>query len=252
MTEEGERKKDFWKIKTPAQLQFVGPSQSGKSTKLLALVEQDHRLFDREFKQVIYAAPNVREDSEFCLELRKICQARGKRLQVADAIPNLPAIREEYSEGDVLLLLDDLICFPTLGGLSELSSLHAHHARITCVYCVQNPYARPGTRNELTTVNRNLTGRFLFYQLNDWRLYQILNTSLFPDCKNFLTRCLTDAKAKSLNYVFVNTHSFGDLPRRFICYTGLFEGETEDGRPLFFDLDKAMHTNKGHAVRANV
>lgn len=231
---------EFWKIKTPAQIQFVGPSQSGKSTKLLALVEQDGRVFDREFKQVIYAAPNAQEDSAFCLELGKICERTGKLFRSLDVLPGISAIREEYREGDVLLLLDDLICFPSLAGLSELSSLHAHHARITCVYCVQNPYARPGTRNELTTVNRNLTGRFLFYQLNDWRLYQILNTSLFPDCKNFLTRCLTEAKAKGINYIFINTHSFGKLPRRFICHTGLFRDETEDSKPLFFDLDKAM------------
>ena len=49
-------------------------------------------------------------------------------------------------------------------------------------------------------------------------------------------RCLDEAKLEKLNYIYVNTHPQSLLPRRHICYTGLFQ-EWNNPSPKFFDLE---------------
>lgn len=233
----GEKRESDWQIATPAQIQFIGPSQCGKSTRVLQLLEDDGAIFDRAFRQVIYAAPAVKKDSPFVNQLRSLCVKKNKHLLLSDTVPRPEEIRRHFADDHVLLILDDLMCFPSLAGLTELSSMHAHHSLITCVYCLQNPYQK-SKKTDLTTLTRNCTGRFIFFQTNDWRLYGILNGTLFPDRKGFLTESLLEAKQQGYNYIFVNTHSFTNIPRRFMCYTALFQEERKrfGGQPLFFDL----------------
>lgn len=223
-------------IQTPAQLQLVGPSQCGKSTKILQIVECDTRLFDKPFHRVIYAAPNVDQREAYVNQLKDICQAGGKSLQVASSIPPSEEIASS-SSNHTLLILDDLTCFPDLSALPQLSSMSAHHDGFSVIYCLQNPFQRSG-KFDLTTVSRNLTGRFVFYQTNDWRLYSLLNGALFPDQRGYLADCLIRAKEEGLNYVFINTHSHSHIPRRYMCYTALLPGENpnSDTSPIFFDL----------------
>lgn len=229
-----------WKIPTPAQLQFLGPSQSGKSTKLKLLLEEDDRVFDRPFHQVIYISPAAEElcDSPFIREIRLICEKRKKKLAVSKRLPTVQEIKDLFREGHILLILDDVTCLERLEGLSEISSLHSHHNLISVIYLIQNPYEKT-RKTDLTTINRNLTGRFVFYQLSDWNLLRVLNSRHFPDRPRFIEECLVKAKEKNQNYIFLNTHCFTPLPRRYTAYTALFQKEQKElglKRPLFFDL----------------
>lgn len=246
-------RKEDWLIRTPAQIQFLGPSQSGKSYRILQLLAQQRAIFDRPFDRVIYAAPglghdddgNDRDDKErsYLERLKAACRAGGiSELLIASEVPRVQDVAAEKKR--TLLILDDLLCFPRLTALTELSSLHAHHLDISCLYCLQNPFQKTSA-TDLQTLSRNATGRFIFFQTNDWRLYGTLNEKLFPDRKGFLADCLLAAQRLGLNYVFVNTAPFCPLPRRYICYTGLFaEDEAalahQPGpRPVFFDLKQA-------------
>lgn len=225
-------------IQTPAQLQLVGPSQCGKSTKLLQLVEHDRALFDRPFDRIIYACPGVEGRSDYVQSLKQICTRAGKQLQIASVVPSAEEIAPQgNARAHTLLVLDDLTCFPDLSALPVLSSMSAHHDGFSIVYCLQNPFQR-SAKFDLTTVGRNLTGRFVFYQTNDWRLYSLLNSALFPDHRGFLTDCLLQAKEDGHNYVFVNTHSHAPIPRRYMCCTAVVPGESThaNGSPTFFDL----------------
>lgn len=261
-----------WRIKTPAQLEFLGPSQvnlflqkrnikvsihdkilfflsifqCGKSTKVLKLVSEANRIFDKEINQIIYASPSAQSlDHGYLKELRDICKESNKRLALFERIPLIREVRDIYPTGQIILILDDLTCFEDLSSLTALGSLYAHHACITCVYCIQNPFQR-SARCDLTTLNRNLTGRFVFYQRNDYYVYRALNMSIFPDRKNFLMRCLNTAKEElGLNYVYIDSHCYSDVPRRFQCFTGLFLNELPDKipyqGPLFFDMKSGHH-----------
>lgn len=226
-----------WKIVTPAQIQALAPSQAGKSERLLDMVKYDKDIFDNEFETVFYVAPRAHERPDYTDKLAKICQDRGKKLVMSDAIPNVNQVIDEAGGKHSLLILDDLLLFKDLSGVVEFSSMHCHHHNITAIYALQNCYEK--VRGfQLTTLNRNLTGRLIFYQHNDLRMFQILNSTLYPERKQFIYSCLKAAKEEGRNYIFVNTHCFSTLPRRYCCYTNLFPYEQgEEKSPKFFDLN---------------
>ena len=227
-----------WKIKTPGQIQILGPSLVGKSKTILDLLEKSDKIFDRNITQIIYAAPcALKEDFQYISKLQEICKNTNKSLYVTDILPQISEIKEIFPSNPIILILDDLTSFENLKGLSEISSLHAHHSDLTVLYSLQNCFQK--TRKlDLVHLNRNLTGRFIFISYNDYRLYQTLNSILFPDKKGFLIKCLTEAKKLGINYVYINTHPHTCLPRRYICYTSLFS-ENNNSTPEFFDLEKA-------------
>lgn len=214
----------------------MGPSQAGKSLKILDLVDQSDRVFERPIKQFVYVAPGaLREDCDYVQKLYDIVKKAGKKLHVLERLPAVDEVVEAFPEGDRLLIVDDLTSLPNLDGLTELSGYYCHHANLSLVYSLQNPYQRTN-KCDLTSTSRNLTGRAIFYQLTDFRLYQTLNSQLFPDRKNFIVDCLNRAKKEGLNYIFVNTHPQVQLPRKSICYTALFQ-EKSNPVPIFFDLE---------------
>lgn len=231
----GEVEKDAWRIKLPCQIQFLGPTQSGKSTKILELVEQSDRVFERPVHQFVYVAPGaLKEDCTYVQKLYDIVNRAGKKLHVLDRLPTVVEVVETFPQGDRLLIVDDLTSLPNLDGLTELSGYYSHHANVSLVYSLQNPYQRT-SKCDLTTTSRNLTGRFVFFQLADFRLYGILNSQIFPDRKNFIVKCLERAKEEKCNYIFINTHPQVRLERRKICYTALFRENSND-LPVFYDL----------------
>ncbi len=226
-----------WKIRTPFQIALVGPSQCGKSQKLLSLLKHDLSVFTTALEKVIYAAPGLEQISEkdfgYLAELKKACA--GKELSVISEIPSLPDLLQSVIPHKTVLILDDLLLFPNLDGLTSLSSLHAHHRGLSVIYMLQNPYQNT-RKTDLVTVTRNLTGKFVFYATNDWRALYTLNTQHFPEKKKFLINCLLAAKEEGLNYVYINSQSHSELPRRFSVYTALTPDELGDS-PLFFDLE---------------
>ena len=228
--------KTDWAIITPAQLQMVGPSGCGKSERILQLVEHDGEIFDRAFGTVIYAAPEAHDRHEYLARLAAVCLKKKKALVTAESVPSVREITGMTGGDHVLLILDDVASFANVKGLSNLATTHSHHANITMVTVLQNPYSnKDGLK--VTDLNRNVTGRFIFYSLNDWRLLSTMSRSVFPERPDFLTSCICDAKSQGANYVFLNLACFSKLNRRHIVYTNLFP--TDRGKqesPLFFDL----------------
>lgn len=235
---------DKYKIKTPAQIQLVGPSQCGKSTKIKALVADADDVFDTVFHHVVYAAPILLSEeiaeTDYVAELREICKEKGKQFTHYTKLPHLSEIRDLAPKGKLLYMCDDITSFHNVNNemLVRLSLLDSHHCGITFVHCVQNPFQKSAL--DLQTLSRNLTGRFLFWQVADLTIYQEINRKVYPGNPGFILRCLTEAKSRlKLNYVFLNLHPRAELSRKYICYTGLFSGELgkEDQGPYVFPLE---------------
>lgn len=226
-----------WRIKTPAFIQLVGPSQAGKSTLIRRLIADD-AVWDRPIRAVFYCAPDsLSDDQRKALE-----EAAGeKELTVRDGDRRLPELTEllaAAASGDLLFVADDLLGFDgNLGLMRSLATAHSHHRRISCLYSVQNPYAkRPGL--DFPTMSRNATGHFVLYQISDWLYYDTLSRRLFPDRSGYLLRRLLESQEKyGCSYVFVHTHPRGGLPRKYACRTALLENERRHGSPIVFDLD---------------
>ena len=231
----GKIKNGSWRINVPAQLLFLGPTQSGKSHTLLELIKNLDRVFDTRINQIIYASPTaLRGDAGYVKQFVTIAKSVKKEVYILEKLPSVEEVREIYPQHPVLLIVDDLTSMKDLTGLSELSSFYCHHANISLIFSLQNPFQKTN-KCDLTTLQRNITGRFLFYQSNDWRLNYLLNTILFPERKKFTVDCLIKAKKEKLNYIFINTHPQSELPRKYMCYSALFK-EKNNELPLFFEL----------------
>ena len=239
-----------WSIQTPAQLQLVGPSQAGKSAWISKLLSDDERVFDVSFKQIWYASPYAHSrDADYVALLYEACRKSGKRLHTSDTIPSAEQMRQVYPTDPMLFIADDLLCFDHCASLIELSSMHAHHQQISCIYVVQNPFQRT-KKLDLTTISRNLTGRVLFYQTNDYNIYSLLNVRIFPEKKHFISACMEGARQLGFPYIFLNTHPRCKLPRRFLAYTAILKQEREanGGSPLFFDLETGSNRPTAHST----
>lgn len=230
-----------WQLHTPARLELIAPSGGGKSTLLLKLVEDDS-VWDKPFGLVIYCAPLLSDRDDYLEKLAKAC-GEDKLLTTLDRVPTLDDIQNQsHTEKEALLILDDLLGFKdSKDAIQDLMTMHSHHYNLSVVFTVQNPFLK--TKHlDLTTMSRNLTGRILLFQLNDYYLYKLLNSRLFPEHKLFVIKCLNEAKDKyGCPYIFINLHSFSDIPRRYICYTGLFQEERAHygDSPVFFDLQQS-------------
>ena len=157
-----------------------------------------------------------------------------------DEVPPLDTIVKIAEEEPLLIILDDLLGFKNIkDNLDRLVTMYSHHYKLTCIFTVQNPFIK-NRHVDLTTLSRNLTARFVLYQVNDWYLYRLLNSRMFPDRKNFLLDCLALAKNEyQCPYVYLNLHCFSGVERRYIAATGIFAEERakHQDSPVFFDLD---------------
>ena len=194
----------------------------------------------------MYLAPTLKDREHYLGELEAACKVTGKTLITEENIPSVDEVQAFVGAERVLIIVDDLLSFKKdLERLTDLMVMHSHHLGWSVLFCVQNPFFK-SSKLDLTTLSRNLTGRFILYQTNDWLQYQLLSSRLFPEKKSFLLHCLTDAKKKfGFNYVYCNVHCFSKVERRYLCYTGIFKDERvkyalaagSSGSPIFFDLE---------------
>jgi hypothetical protein len=230
-----------WRLTSPGRYACIGPSHSGKSELVIKIVSRPHIWVDRP-KQVIYCAPYLDDRQEYISRLRTEVEKSGAALNTLETIPTAGEVQNILGSSEPsILILDDIMSFDLnlQKRLVQLMVMESHHKNLTVILCQQNPFA-PG--KEFVTCNRNLTGRFILYQLNDWRGIVNINNIMFPGKKNFLPSCLTEAKeALNCNYIFVNSFPFSELKRRHTCYTCLFEEErphANKNEPLFFDTER--------------
>ena len=233
---------DDWRIKTPAFIQVVGPSQSGKSTLIRRLIADDS-VWDCPFNAVFYCAPDDISDEQRQALRRAVGADKHLTTQTGNRrLPDLSELTTAAASGGggaLLFIVDDLLGFDqNLNLMKALATAHSHHHRLSCVYSIQNPYAKHSGL-DLPTLSRNATGHFILYQVSDWRVYSLINGRLFPDRPGFLLRKLLESQEKyQLPYVFVHTHPRGQLPRRYMCRTAMFEDERRFGSPLIFDTEE--------------
>ena len=195
-----------------------------------------------DFKYVIYCSPLINEEPELANKLHEMCAE--KNLHILDQIPSIEEINrfKRKTEEHCLLCLDDITLFKEDNKefLQKLFLLYSHHNNLSVLYTVQNPFLQNKKTVDLVSLSRNLTARIILYQINDFYIYNLISSRIFPGKKNFLVNCLQKAKDKyKLNYVILNVNSFSDLPRRHICYSGIFQDERRRNfdSPIFFDLE---------------
>jgi hypothetical protein len=235
-----------WRLTSPGRYACIGPSHSGKSELVIKIVASNYIWVNRP-EHIIYCAPYLEDRQPYLRRLKAAVAASQGIFHCLDTIPtvrelhNILGVDPTQEEPEpAILILDDIMSFDHAlrKRLTQLMVMESHHSNLTVILCQQNPFP-PGP--EFVTCNRNLTGRFILYQLNDWRGIVNINNIMFPGKKNFLPTCLTEAKeVLDCNYIFVNSYPFSKLRRRHTCYTCLFEEErkSDKSRPVFFDTER--------------
>jgi len=223
---------DNWKLHHPGRYACIGPSHSGKSELVLKIIGTPDIWQDRPNK-IIYCAPTLEDRQAYLTRLADVCKQTSASFSTSEVIPEITS-----DAGDMLIVLDDVMAFhkEELKKLVKLMIMDSHHKKASVILCQQNPFPQG---HDFVTVNRNMSGKFVLYQLNDMRGLVNLSNTLFPGKKNFLPDCLDFAMDNlHVNYVFINTFPFSGLPRKNTCYTCLFPSERRSKRPVFFDTSK--------------
>ncbi len=224
-----------WQIKTPCRLLCVGPSESGKTTLLLKLLE-DNSVFDRPFRTVLYCSP-ASLDVESLKGLRGACV--GKTLEICTEIPHAFNEIAEIYQAPTLIVFDDLLGHDPKkkDAILQLCTRASHHSKLSCFFAVQNPFAKSKSV-DMTTLSRNITGMFIMQLRNDFYVYSLLNKRIFPERKNFLLMCINHAEEVGCRYIYLNLDPHSPLPREISCCTALFNSERKHGSPIFFNLNE--------------
>jgi len=226
---------DNWKLHQPGRYSLVGPSHSGKSELVLKIIGSPDVWLERP-DNILYCAPTLVDRQDYLKRMSEVCKQTEAKFNALERVPDAVA---ELGNQKGIVILDDVMLFPKqeLKKIIKLMIMDSHHKNISVLLCMQNPFPKG---DEFVTINRNLSGRFILYQLNDMRALVNLSNTLFPGKKNFLPDCLDFAKDHlKTNYVFVNTFPFSGLPRKNTCYTCLFDGERRSNKPIFFDSSKS-------------
>ena len=271
-----------WKIQTPARLAINGPSSSGKSELLLKLVS-DPTVWYKKPTHIIYCAPALHKRQSYIKRLYDAVAESGADLFALEDIPDGEEITHlvdsKYSKSSLdtltttdksglcvnkqlasinkhmsgqndnetfnnkpvaILVIDDFLAYPKQvhKTVTNHMIMDSHHDNFSVILCLQNAFEK-----DLVRISRSLTGRFILYQLCDWRQINNLNSNIYPGKNYFIQSCLSHSKeALGVNYVFINLHPFGGLRRQKTCYTCIFHdqrAQLSDGTssPYFFDLD---------------
>ena len=225
-----------WRVQTPCRLEVLGPSGSGKSTLILKMVEDDS-IWDSPCRCVAYCAPTLSDREDYLEELRGATDRAGKELWCMTGLPDPQDLLAFSQNRPVLVFLDDLPMFEDLKGLDALVGMFARHMKLNLVMAVQNHFLKK-KGVDFSFVSRNLTGMFILTNRADALLLNLLNTRLCPEKKNFLRRCLEDARHKQdCGYIYVNLHPHATLSREFMVATRLFADErVGSASPLFYPL----------------
>jgi len=153
-----------WKLHSPGRYALVGPSHSGKSELVLKIISNPTIWNDRP-AEIIYAAPKLNDRQNYLERLERACQSTKGAFRCIDSLPDDFGAVSGYRKS--LLIIDDVMAFSKeeLKKIVNLMIMDSHHYDVTVLVCQQSPFP-PG--QEFVTCNRNLTGRFLTFQLNDW------------------------------------------------------------------------------------
>jgi hypothetical protein len=182
------------KLKHPSTIIVAGPTQCGKSTLTVNLINNCVEIFERKFDEIIYCLPN---SQNFGIEFRipvKIC----------DGVPDLDIFSDNKNR---ILILDDLMTQQS-NDFIDLFTRVSHHNNVTVIYLTQNLFnSKKGTRD--ITLNAHYIA--FFKNPRDKKQISYLARQVFPENQKYLEEAFRDATSKAHGYLILDlTQETGD------------------------------------------
>jgi hypothetical protein len=224
---------NFYKLECPFAMSISGPSQVGKSQFIINMIKHRNELFTAKFTRIIYCQPESLSRST-----NDIFEQIKSSVPFAELIYDLPKINElqlETNNSPCLLVIDDLMSsFLNSNEMSQLLSIHVHHANITCIFTLQN-YFHPSRFGK--TMIRNVHYRILFYNRIEQCELRHISMQITPSYPNFLTSCFMFLQkhypSTYSQYILIDGHSQSKMADMHIR-SNIFPDTNGEFRPIIF------------------
>ena len=167
----------------------AGPSQSGKTTFLLKLIDLKHEIFRKPIQRVVWAY------GQFQSHFHNSLKNRG--IKVHAGIPSTSDLRP-YD----LLIMDDLLgASETNAEVTKMFSQTAHHLPCFVIFVSQNIFPRG---KEARTRSLNTHYFTLFKNPRDKSQVEILARQMYPKKSATVTEIYEDATKVPHGYLFLD------------------------------------------------
>ena len=203
----------------------VGPSNAGKSTLILQILQNSDRFFSRKFDHVIYFVPHgsMTSDREKYVDKLRECVPH---LEVVEGLPDSKRIM--LLDGHKLLYIDDLFYSACNSyDFMNLAVMASHHGNASLFLTSQNLYFPSRFR---MTIQRQFNHWIIFSMISDRGMLANLSKQLL-DKRDFLPKCMDwfkgqdMFKASYLRYVWIDLNSSNvNMPDELRIRTNIIGG----------------------------
>lgn len=181
---------------------IAGPSQSGKSTLLTKILQQNKLLVTPQATTITY------------------CYARWSRgfeiLRTVEPpitfVEGLPDINSFNPQENNILILDDLISqAENNSSIQDLFTTDSHHANISVFLISQNLFSQG---RFYRTISLNCQYMLLLNNPRDKAQINHLARQMYPTNPHFLIECYEDATSNQFGYIFIDLKQSTDNKNR--------------------------------------
>ena len=196
----------------PFTCMLAGPSQSGKSTLLSHILENNQSIITPAPTRILYCYARW---SEGFNKLKLI----SPTIEFNEGLPNI----EQFSvDQNNLLILDDLMARAEKDkSILELFTTDSHHANISVFLISQNLFSQ-GRYSR--TISLNCQYLVVFNNPRDRAQIYALARQMFPTNPQFLIECYEDATSKEYGYLFLDLTQATE--NNYRVQSGIIPGET--------------------------
>ena len=198
-------------FKHPFACLIAGPSQSGKSTLLSRILENNDSLITPSPTKIVYCYARW---SDAFNKLRVI----SPPIEFQEGLPDIDRFDSQQNN---LLILDDLMTQVEKDkSMLELFTTDSHHANISVFLITQNLFSQG---KYARTISLNCQYMFILNNPRDKAQIYNLARQMYPTNSQFLIECYEDATPKKYGYLFLVLTQTAD--NRFRVQTGITPNE---------------------------
>jgi len=219
------------KFEIPCSICVSGPSQSGKSSWILKLIKNRHKLFSGNFQELYFCIPEQLSLSPNPIfdEIKQ--NFPGAQLHIG--LPDIAKLNLNFDHVPKLIIIDDLMTeFLASFQMVKLLSVEVHHCNITTIFTLHNLFA-PSKFGR--TITRNINYKVIFSNRLD--IKEIRNVSLqISNQPNFLKECfefLSKEFQSEPPYIVIDGHIKSKIKAWFVR-SQIFPQSDSIIRPIIF------------------
>jgi len=211
------------RLKHPCTAMICGPTQSGKSTFVVKLIEGEN--FNTVFNSIIWC---------YSISYPALNVSNFTKLMYNKGIPSFEQINQVAAPA--LLILDDQMrnCDSTI---LDMFTKNSHHLGISVIFLTQNLYFK-GKYNRDISLNSHYL--ILFKNPRDYTQAQHLSRQVCKHTSKHFMEAYVDATRRPHGYLLVDLQQSTPEDCRF--RTNIF-GEMYPGYPIIYTSNKYHHTD---------